>query len=117
MLWTEDTLVNPDIPTVLTVGFTQAFVERCRRAVARLGVVIEPTQLNNFTTTAARCRPLVMVVLSDVYEFDPSEFELLVRDVGSVSLVIENEDLAYQALERRLTEAVQASAQRRAKAR
>jgi hypothetical protein len=117
MQWTEDTLVNPDIPTVLTVGFTQAFVERCRRVVARLGVIIEPTQLNNFTTTAARCRPLVMVVLADVYEFDPAEFELLVRDVGSVSLVIESEDLAYQALDRRLSEAVHAASLRRSRGR
>jgi hypothetical protein len=111
---TEDTLVNPDIPTVLTVGCSQAFVERCRRAVARLGVVIEPSQLSNFTTSAARCRPLVMVVLADVYQFDPGEFELLVRDVGSVSLVIEDEDLAYQELERRLSEAVRSASLRRA---
>ncbi len=105
-LETEITLIEAIIPTIMAVGCSQSFVEMCRRATARAGVIVEPVQLDGLATLVASRKPLVLVVQRDIYDFDPSEFDLLARDVGSSLVIIENEDMAFQALERRLVEGV-----------
>lgn len=105
----EDTITELIVPTVISVGCSQAFVELCRRVVARSGLIVEPEPLDGLTTTVASRKPLVLIVQRDIYDFDPDEFDLLARDVRSSLLIIEHEDIAFQALERRLNQAVQAA--------
>jgi hypothetical protein len=103
---TEDTLVEAIIPTVIAVGCSQAFVERCRRVVARSGLIVEPEPLGGLATIVASRKPLALMIQRDIYDFDPDEFDLLARDVRGSLVVIEHEDMAFQALERQLSDAI-----------
>lgn len=109
----EDTLTEMLIPTIVAVGCSKAFVETARRAASRTGVLVEPEPLEGLATTVAQRKPLALLIHRDIYEFDPLEFDLLMRDVRGVVLVIEHEDMAFQALERRVNEAIQGAEYKR----
>ena len=100
------TQIEVIVPTILAVGCSQSFVEVCRRVAARVGVMVEPVLLDGLATIVASRKPRLMVVKQHIYDFDPSEFDLLARDVGSGLLIIDGEEIAYTALERQLLAAL-----------
>lgn len=109
----EDTITEILIPTVVAVGCSKAFVETARRAASRTGLLVEPEPLDGLATIVAQRKPLALLIHRDIYEFDPLEFDLLMRDVRGVVLVIEHEDIAFQALERKLHEAAKGAEYKR----
>lgn len=79
----------------------------------RAGFIVEPAPLPGLPTLVASRKPLVLMMIRDLYDFDPAEFDLLARDVRGSLIVIEHEDVAFQALERNLIEAARASEKKR----
>jgi hypothetical protein len=110
----EDTLTELLIPTVVAVGCSKAFVEIVRRVTNRSGVLVEPEPLEGLSTIIARRKPLALLIHRDIYDFDPEEFDLLMRDVRGEVLVVEHEDMAFHALEQKLREALRGAERRRA---
>ena len=69
------------LPTILLVGIAPDLLPMCQAAATAARAFMEATDVANAATMAARCRPLVIVVDEDLYEFDPAEFDALARDV------------------------------------
>ena len=86
------------LPTVMAVGAGTELTGRCRTAATAAKAFFEWTDVANAATSAARCRPLVLVISEDVYAFDASEFEALARDIRA-RLVRVDEDVSVNVLE------------------
>jgi hypothetical protein len=99
-------------PTVLAISCAPDLVARCAQAVEALGVGLKECGFIGAATAVAEQRPLVMVLVDDVYAFDPEEFDALARDVLA-SLVRVEENIPAAKLEMLLEVALDAAAQRR----
>ncbi|MEJ7727622.1 MAG: hypothetical protein WKG00_00225 [Polyangiaceae bacterium] len=86
------------LPTVMAVGAGTALTGRCRIAATAAKAFFEWTDVANAATSAARCRPLVLVISEDVYAFDGNEFEALARDIRA-RLVRVDEDVSAHVLD------------------
>jgi hypothetical protein len=107
-----DTLPSLAAPTVLAVSCPPELVARCAEAIAPLGLALQACGFLEAATMAAERRPLAIVVVEDVYAFDPDEFDALARDVRA-SLVRVEEGITVPKLELILEAAVDDAAQRR----
>jgi hypothetical protein len=99
-------------PHVLAISCTPELVARCAEALQALGVAVRECGFIGAATAVAEQRPLVMVLVDDVYSFDPDEFDALARDVGA-SLVRVEEHIPVAKLEMLLEVALDVAAQRR----
>lgn len=106
------TLTAVAAPTVITIGCTPNLNRRCARALASTGVTLKDCEVSNAATTVAARQPLVIVVVEDVYAFDPGEFDALARDVRASLLRVED-DIAEATLELLLGAAIDATLERR----
>src|SRR4051812_38243334 len=68
-------------PVVLCVGCTPELVKRIREAAIMGQALLVQADVSNAATLAAETRPLVMVMLEDVYSFDAASFSALAADV------------------------------------
>ncbi len=68
-------------PTVLAIGCPPELVARSARALEGIGVALRTCDFLNAATAVAERRPLVLLLLEDLYRFDPEEFDALARDV------------------------------------
>src|SRR4051812_15403872 len=84
----EQTRLPPEEHAVLLIGCSRAADACCSRAAAKLHLVVYRAALADAASAAASCRPLVLLVPQPVYDFDPSEFDDLARDVGAVVLKV-----------------------------
>jgi hypothetical protein len=99
-------------PSVLAIACTPELVARCREALEGIGVGLRECSFVEAPTVAAERRPLAIVMLEDLYAFDPEELDALARDVQA-SLVRVDEDASVAMLELLLTAAIDAAAARR----
>lgn len=108
----DSTLTAFAAPTVLAIACPPEVVERLRRALEGIGVGLKECGFVAAPTEAARRRPLALVMLEDVYAFDPEELDLLARDVNA-SLVRIEESTNEGMLELLLNAAIESAAARR----
>jgi hypothetical protein len=100
------------VPTVLVIGCPPVLVARCSQALEGMGVGLRACDFLNCATAVAERRPLAMVLLEDLYAFDPEELVALARDVQA-SLVRIEEDIPVAKLRLLLSTAVDAAAAHR----
>ncbi len=68
-------------PALLLVGYDERFRERCERVLLDEPTQIVQASVVNAATTAARWRPMAILLAEDLYNFDPDGFDALARDV------------------------------------
>jgi len=102
-------------PTVLAVSCPPELVARCAGALLTIGVGLKECGFVSAATVAAERRPLAIVIVKDIYLFDPDAFDALARDVQA-SLVRVDEDIAGPTLELLLAAAIEDAAARRSEA-
>jgi hypothetical protein len=107
----SSTLPALTAPNVLAISCSPDLLARCAQAVEALGVTLRECGFISAATAVAAQRPLVMVLVDDIYAFDPEEFDALARDVCA-SLVRVEEDIPAAKLEMLLEAALDAAAQR-----
>ena len=106
------TLTAVAAPTVIAIGCPPELNARCTRALAATGVRLEDCEVSNAVTMVAERQPLVIVLVEDLYAFDPDEFDALARDVRASLLRVE-EDIVEAKLEMLLSAAIDATIERR----
>ena len=99
-------------PAVLAIGCPPDLVARCARALEGIGVGLRTCDFLNAATAVAERRPLALVLLEDLYAFDPDEFDALARDV-TASLIRVEDDIAVAKLELLLAAAIDRAAAER----
>jgi len=109
------TLTAVRAPTVITIGCSTDLNDRCARALLSTGVSFKDCEMSNAATLVAARVPLVIVLVEDLYLFDPEEFDALARDVRASLLRVE-EDIAEAKLELLLHAAIDAAIDRRKQA-
>ena len=68
-------------PTVLAVSCPPELVARCAGALLTIGIGLKECGFVSAATVAAERRPLAIVIVKDIYLFDPDAFDALARDV------------------------------------
>ena len=68
-----------ELPTVLVVGCSRDFVDRCREGAAKTGAIVRATDLAGAETMAATCHPLAMVLTATHYRHNQVRFDELVE--------------------------------------
>lgn len=106
------TLTAVAAPTVIAIGCPPELNARCGRALRSTGVRLEDCEVSNAVTMVAERQPLVIVLVEDLYAFDPEEFDALARDVRASLLRVE-EDIVEAKLELLLCAAIDATIERR----
>ncbi len=106
------TLTAVAAPTVIAIGCPPELNARCTRALAATGVRLDDCEVSNAVTMVAERQPLVIVLVEDLYAFDPDEFDALARDVRASLLRVE-EDIIEAKLELLLSAAIDATIERR----
>lgn len=109
-----DHLTAPAIPapSVLAVSCPAELLARCAEALLSIGVGLRECGFVNAATVVAERRPLAIVIVKDIYLFDPDAFDALARDVQA-SLVRVDEDIPTPTLELLLATAIDDAAARR----
>jgi hypothetical protein len=93
-------------PVVLVVGCPAELVVRCREAaIAGQSLVVE-ADVATAATLAAQTRPLVMVVLEDVYAFDATSFNDLAADVRARLVLLPDDRVPQPELEQIIVSAI-----------
>ncbi len=106
------TLTALAAPAVLAIGCSPDLVARCVQALEGIGVALRTCDFLNAATVAAERRPLALVMLEDLYAFDPLEFDALARDVRA-SLVRVEDGITVPKLEMLLAAAIDTAAAER----
>ena len=90
-------------PCLVLVGFSTATVQQMT-AAARLAAPcrVAACTIDDVATVVAERRPFAMVVLTSVFDFDPSEFRALARDVKSRLIKMPNEHVTDDWLKKHL---------------
>lgn len=109
---TRPTLTSPHMPIVLAVGCASALLARVE-AAARAFSSIVAYDLEQGPQFVAELRPCVLVVAASLFDFDVQKFTDLADDAQATLVVIDDDDLAADALEARLGEAVNRTRARR----
>ncbi|HVY49237.1 MAG TPA: hypothetical protein VHB21_25275 [Minicystis sp.] len=86
-------------PTLLVIGCSTALGRRCRDAAIQAQTLVVETDVASAPTLAAQTRPLAMVMLDDVYSFDPPFFMALASDVRSRLILLPDENVPQPELE------------------
>jgi hypothetical protein len=102
-------------PTVLAIGCPPELSARCAAALEGIGAALKACDIASAATVAAQRQPLAIVLVDDLYAFDPEEFDALARDVRA-SLVKVPEDIAVEPLRELFAAAIIAAIERRERA-
>jgi hypothetical protein len=86
------TWVPPDRDVLLAVGCVGALLGNCRQVAELAHVDLEAVELVDFAAAAASLRPLVILISSDIYAFDPTELDAVARSVGAARVLVELEE-------------------------
>jgi hypothetical protein len=86
-------------PTILVVACPPPLVRACREAAIQGQALVVESDVASAPTLAAQTRPLAMVMLDDVYAFDPPFFMALAADVRSRLVLLAHEHVARAELE------------------
>jgi hypothetical protein len=62
--------------------------------------------INRAATVAAETRPLVIILLEDVYSFDAASFSALAADVQGRVVTLDNDEIAQGELEEMIVTAI-----------
>jgi hypothetical protein len=93
------------LPTLLVVGGSAGFVERCRRLASNHRVFVKDSDVASAPTSATRARPRVILVAHEIYVRDPLELDALARDVQATLVRIADESVDDDELEGAIAEA------------
>lgn len=86
-------------PVVLVVGCPPELVARCREAAIAGQSLLLEADVTSAATQAALTRPLVIVLLEDVYAFDASSFNDLAADVRARLVLLPDDQIPQSDLE------------------
>jgi hypothetical protein len=86
-------------PVLLVIGCSKELTRRCRDAAIQGQTLVVESDVASAPTLAAQTRPLAMVMLDDVYSFDPPFFMALASDVRSRLVLIGDETISQPELE------------------
>ena len=93
-------------PIVLAIGCSAELGRRCREAaIAGQSLVVE-ADVMSAANIAAQTRPLVIVLLEDVYAFDASSFNELAADVRARLVLLADDQISQSELENILVGAI-----------
>jgi hypothetical protein len=114
--WDHETYRAQPRPFVLTVGCEAQLAARVHQAAALVGAVVrEFDTVGAAVTTATSLRPLAIVLPPALFAEYPADFEALAREV-SARLVVLEEGLDQQDLDKRIYDAAVAAERERATA-
>ncbi len=91
---------------VLVIGCPPDLVARVRDAAITGQSLVAEADLENAATLAAQTRPLVLVLLEDVYAFDAQSFSALAADVQARLVLLPNEHVPPADLEQIIVGAI-----------
>jgi hypothetical protein len=106
------TLTSFSAPSVLAIACPPDLVARCAKALEGIGITLRTCDVLNAATAVAERRPLALVLVEELYAFNPAEFDALARDVQA-SLVRVEPRILVPKLELLLGSAIDAAASRR----
>ena len=86
-------------PTVLVIACSPALLRRVREVAIQGQSLVVESDVASSPTIAAQTRPLAMVMLDDVYAFDPPFFMALAGDVRSRLVLLPDENVSDADLE------------------
>ena len=108
----EDKLKTPKpvmLPSILVIGASAPFIERCRRSAVPLRAFIKHAGVRGSATEAARSRPRVLLMAHQTYATNPVEFDALARDVCAHLVRVESEDIDDAELDAAVSDALAAA--------
>ncbi len=86
-------------PMVLVIGCPPKLLKRVRDVAIQGQTLVVEADVASSPTLAAQTRPLAIVMLDDVYAFDPPFFMALAGDVRARLVLLPDEDVAQADLE------------------
>jgi hypothetical protein len=93
-------------PVVLCVGCPSPLVRRVRDAAIMGQALLVESDVAGAATIAAETRPLVIVLLEDVFAFDAASFSALAADVHARIVTLESEEILQGDLEEMVVSAI-----------
>lgn len=100
----------PPAPMVIVVGCPAAFLATCQDAGARHGVGVRECDLRSLRAAMATSQPFAVIVMEDLYRFDPEVFDVTVRQGGTSLMRIGLREAEDDSARRLLIEAIFESA-------
>jgi hypothetical protein len=86
-------------PMVLVIGCPPKLLKRVREVAIQGQTLVVETDVASSPRLAAQTRPLAIVMLDDVYAFDPPFFMALAGDVRARLVLLPDEDVSQADLE------------------
>lgn len=84
---------NPVVAIAMVIGGSAALLNSVKAALRTMpGSQVVACKLKLAGTAMAKYRPFAVVLDSDLYAFDPTEFEALARDVAAQLVVIDADE-------------------------
>lgn len=102
------------IPIVMALDCSPAFVLRCRKVATRSRLLVRTCEAASAWRTAVAMRPLVIVVPSHLHERAPRRYSMLAAEAGARLVVLESEQLPLDELQGHLSSAAYEAARARA---
>ena len=102
-----------ELPTVLVVGCSRDFVDRCREGAAKTGAIVRATDLAGAETMASTCHPLAMVLTAKHYRDNQVRFDELAASAQSTLVQVSGEEVTQDELEGLVVTAVTEARRRR----
>src|SRR5262249_14249528 len=93
-------------PVVLCIACPPALVKKCRDAAIMGQALLVEADVNRAATVAAETRPLVIVLLEDVYAFDAASFSALAADVQGRVVTLDDDEIPQLELEDMIVSAI-----------
>lgn len=100
----------PPAPLVIVAGAPAELVATCRDAGARLGVAVRESDLRSLRAIAAASPPYAIVVMEDLYRFDPAPFDAVARTAPASLVRLDHREANDPEVRRLLIEAIFESA-------
>jgi hypothetical protein len=95
-----------ELPTVLIIGCSRAFVERCRESAAKMGAIVRTSEPATVEAMAGTCKPLALVLTEASYRSEPARYEALADRVQSKVVTVADEGVPKEELEAVVVDAV-----------
>ena len=105
-----------ELPTVLVVGCSREFVDRCRDGAAMTGAIVRTTDLHGVESMAATCHPLAIILTDASYAQSRPVFDGLSSGAQSTLVRVPDEQIPQPDLERMIVGAVKDARRARAPA-
>jgi hypothetical protein len=95
-----------ELPTVLIIGCSREFVERCREGAAKMGAIVRTSEPATVEAMASTCKPLALVLTEAAYRSASATYDALAERVQSKLVTVADEGVAREELEALVVEAV-----------